>query len=1334
MINGVSANDQAGFFVSSAGDVNGDGLIDVIVGTFSDDPNGVDSGAAFVVFGKTTSTAVQLSAVEAGTGGFVINGVSAGDRAGGAVSAAGDVNGDGLADVIVGAGADDPNGSASGASFVVFGKTTGTVVQLSTVESGTGGFVIRGASTDDLSGCSVSSAGDVNGDGLTDLIVGNRSGAPNGVLSGAAYVVFGKTSGTVVELSTVAGGTGGFAIQGASAGDQTGISVLSGGDVNGDGLADLVVGAHTADPNGDRSGVAYVVFGKTTGTTVQLSNVIAGSGGFVMKGVSAIDYAGFAVSAVGDVNGDGLSDVIIGAFGDDLRGSSSGNAFVVFGKTNSTAVQLSTVEAGTGGFVINGFSAGDEAGRSVSAVGDINGDGLADVMVGVRRADVSGNNSGASYVVFGKTSGTALELSSIGAGVGGFVIQGVSANDYAGVSIAAAGDVNGDGLADLIVGAYKDDPNGDLSGASFVIFGSSNWVGSSVTLGTSGVDTQTGTSSADYIISGDGADTVDGGGGADVLYTGKGNDLIKIDNNSFSAIDGGTGTDTLRFDAAISLDLTSIANDNLIGINAIDLSADSGNSTLTLNIFDLYDMTDEVSGDHHDLTITAAVGDTIALATSSNEPTGGEWVKHGGDYEYTLSDGTVAAEIHLVGQATVTGVDRVLIDAVQLSTIVAGTGGFAINGRCSRDYSGISVSDAGDVNGDGLADLIVGANNAYARGSYSGQSYVVFGKTTGTAVQLSTVANGTGGFAINGRCSNDYSGISVSSAGDVNGDGLADLLVGAWSADPNALSSSGQSYVIFGKTAGTAVELSAVAAGTGGFAMNGLTTSDLSGWAVSGSGDINGDGLADVLVTARAADPNGANSGQNYVVFGKTSGTAVELSTVATGTGGFAMNGLSANFQAGESISGAGDVNGDGLMDLIIGSKSGEPHGSSSGQSYVVFGKTAGTLVQLTNVLTGTGGFVINGQISGDQAGKTVSAAGDVNGDGLADLIVGGYAADPNSLNAAGQAYVVFGKTAGTAVELSSVVAGTGGFAINGQVALDYAGFSVGSAGDFNGDGLADLIVGAKMADPNSLSASGQSYVVFGKTSGTAIQLSSVVAGSGGFAINGQCASDQSGISVSGAGDVNGDGMADLIVGASYADPNSKTSSGQSYVIFGSSNFTAGSVTLGTSSADTMSGTSSADYFISGDGADTVDGNGGTDVLYTGNGNDLIKIDNGTFTRIDGGAGTDTLRFDAAISLNLTNLANDKLVGINAIDMSADGGSSTLTLNLFDVFDMTDEVSGLHHDLDVTGASGDTLTVSAASNQPATGSWVQSGSDYNFTVGSDVLAQIHVTGALTVNV
>ncbi len=502
-----------------------------------------------------------------------------------------------------------------------------------------------------------------------------------------------------------------------------------------------------------------------------------------------------------------------------------------------------------------------------------------------------------------------------------------------------------------------------------------------------------------------------------------------------------------------------------------------------------------------------------------------------------------------VGASMIAGLAGSAQAAIELSDVTAGTGGFAMSGEAAFDYSGGTVSAAGDVNGDGFADVIVGAGANDSNGTSSGRSYVVFGKVGGTLVQLSDLAAGAGGFAIDGKAY-DAAGVSVSEAGDVNGDGIADLIVGASGVDSNGVN-SGSSYVVFGKATGTLVQITDVTAGTGGFAIDGEAANDDSGYSVSAAGDVNGDGLADLIVGALGADPNGSSSGRSYVVFGKATGTLIQLSDVTAGTGGFTISGEAAGDVAGLSVSTAGDVNGDGLADVIVGARYADPNGAQSGRSYVVFGKANGANVQLSDVaLFGTGGFAINGEVAGDEAGFSVSGAGDVNGDGLADLIVGARGADPNG-NGSGRSYVVFGKSTGALVQLSDVTAGAGGFAMNGENVLDRSGRSVSAAGDVNGDGFADVIVGAYLADPNLPygSAGGRSYVVFGKTGGTLVQLSAVTAGAGGFAIDGEGFEDYSGNRVSSAGDVNGDGLTDLIVGAFRADPNGDRS-GRSYVVF----------------------------------------------------------------------------------------------------------------------------------------------------------------------------------------
>jgi hypothetical protein len=473
-----------------------------------------------------------------------------------------------------------------------------------------------------------------------------------------------------------------------------------------------------------------------------------------------------------------------------------------------------------------------------------------------------------------------------------------------------------------------------------------------------------------------------------------------------------------------------------------------------------------------------------------------------------------------------------------------GNRGFRIDGIDAGDYSGESVSGAGDVNGDGLADLIVGAYHADPRGdSNAGESYVVFGKAGNATVDLANL--GAGGFRIDGAGANDSSGQSVSGAGDVNGDGLADLIVGAFGAAPGNMSGAGESYVVFGKVSNAPVDLANL--GAGGFRIDGIDIDDFSGRSVSGAGDVNGDGLADLIIGAPFADPNGDSSGgECYVVFGKADNTPVDLASL--GAAGFRIDGIDTDDDSGRSVSGAGDVNGDGLADLIIGAPLADPGGDSlAGESYVVFGKGDNSTVDLANL--GAGGFRIDGIDADDRSGQSVSGAGDVNGDGLADLVIGASFADPGGDSSAGESYVVFGRGSNSSLDLANLSAG--GFRIDGIDARDFAGRSVAGAGDVNGDGLADLIIGAPSADPGGDSYAGETYVVFGKAGNLPVDLANL--GAGGFRIDGIDVQDLSGRSVSGAGDVNGDGLGDLIVGASRANAGDRNDAGESYVVFSTS-------------------------------------------------------------------------------------------------------------------------------------------------------------------------------------
>jgi Ca2+-binding RTX toxin-like protein len=1393
IIQGDAAYDRAGRSVSNAGDINGDGYDDMIVGAFGGDDGGTYAGEAYVVFGSASGFGVDvagrqvidltsLSAAE----GFIIQGDTANDYSGWSVSSAGDINGDGYDDMIVGAPRGDDGGSLAGEAYVVFGSASGfgtdvggrQVIDLTTLSSSEG-FIIQGDATGDYAGTSVSSAGDVNGDGYDDLIVGAYRGDDGGSYAGEAYVVFGTASGFGVDVSgrqvidlTSLSVAEGFIIQGDVAGDQAGRSVSSAGDINGDGFDDLIVGSSRSSAAGYEAGEVFVVFGSAGGfgtadgagrQVIDVASLTAAEG-FVILGDDEYDLTGSSVSSAGDVNGDGYDDLIISSFAaygsGPSRYSAYGESYVVFGSANGfgsdvggrQVIDLTDLTAAEG-FIISGAQSGDLAGAlSVSSAGDVNGDGYDDLIVGAVGGDDGGYSAGEAYVVFGTANGfgsdvagrQVMDLAQF-TETQGFLIQGDAVFDKAGTSVASAGDINGDGYDDLIVGALYGDDGGNYAGEAYVVFGSA-------TGSTTGL-TASGTAGANAIIGSAGNDTLTGAGGADVIRGGAGDDVIGVSDAGFQRIDGGGGSDTLRLDGSgIDLDFTAIAQNTVTGIERIDLTG-SGDNSLTLTALDVFDMVEARSGGVAILRVNGDAGDTVDFSDSGWTSIG--QVTEGAVTYNRYTNGN--AEVRVEAGVSASGVPAPVIDLTTLSS----SEGFIIQGDAAGDYAGWSVSSAGDVNGDGFDDLIVGAIGGDDGGSYAGEAYVVFGSGSGfgsdvggrQVIDLTTLSPSQG-FIIQGDAAYDFAGVSVSSAGDINGDGYDDLIVGAVRGDDGGVD-AGEVYVVFGSASGfgsdvsgrQVIDLTSLTAAEG-FIIQGDEADDLAGASVSSAGDINGDGYDDLIVGSQSGSDGGTFAGEAYVVFGSASGfgtadgagrQVIDLTSL-TAAEGFIIQGDAAYDRAGYSVSSAGDVNGDGYDDLIVGAPSGDDGGVDAGEVYVVFGSASGfgsdvsgrQVIDLTT-LSSSEGFIIQGDEADDFVGSSVSSAGDINGDGYDDLIVGGaFFYDP--AHSTNEAYVVFGSANGfgsdvggrQVIDLTSLTAAEG-FIIQSDTDFDVTGRSVSSAGDVNGDGYEDLIVGAPRGNDGG-SYAGGAYVIFGSASGFGSDVGgrqvldlATLSSSEGFIIQGDAAGDYAGASVSSAGDVNSDGFDDLIVGARLGDDGGSFA-GEAYVVFGSA--------TGSTTGLTASGTAGANAIIGSAGDDTLVGAGGADVIRGGAGDDVIGVSDATFARIDGGGGSDTLRLDGAgIALDFTAIAQNTVTGIERIDLTGSGDNS-LTLTALDVFDMVEARSGGVAILRVNGDAGDTVTLTG-------GAWVSAGTivedsvTYDrFTLGN---AEVRVETAITVS-
>jgi len=462
---GNAAADYFGRSVNTAGDIDNDGYADIIIGAFG--KNSL-AGAAYVIYGGERSSLsdfdLSTTSLNPQTTGFMITGN--GGSLGISVSTAGDIDKDGYDDIIVGAYTENIQ---TGIVYVIYGakKSSMSNIDLTsdTLDPLTTGFTITGNTYGDSLGFSVSTAGDINNDGYSDLIIGAFG-------KSTAYVIYGgpKSSMSNIDLSTttLTPLSTGFTITTNGGGaDKFGYSVSTAGDINNDGYDDIIIGAYAKNT---AQGAAYIIYGgkKSSMSNIDLSttSLHSVSKGFMITGNAPNDQFGIFVSTAGDINNDDYSDIIIGA---NTKSSSTGAAYVIYGgeKSSLSDIDLSTtaLTPATTGFTIGGNSASDNFGRAVSKAGDMNKDGYNDIIVGAYT-----KNQGVAYVIYGgeKSSMSDIDLSitTLDSLTTGFMITGEAGSDNFGISVGIAGDVDKDGYTDIIIGAHS--WNGG-QGAAYVI-------------------------------------------------------------------------------------------------------------------------------------------------------------------------------------------------------------------------------------------------------------------------------------------------------------------------------------------------------------------------------------------------------------------------------------------------------------------------------------------------------------------------------------------------------------------------------------------------------------------------------------------------------------------------------------------------------------------------------------------------------------------------------------------------------------------------------------------------------------------------------------------------
>jgi hypothetical protein len=1124
--------------VASAGDLDGDGYGDIVIGAPYYDDGENNEGAVFVWYGKNlrTCTPGTPCSVTSASHDWRYESGLAGDLLGHSVASAGDVNGDGIGDLIAGAVNYD---TYRGRVFVWYGQPgVGLGASLRPAD-----WIRSGEAQHHRFGSSVSTAGDVNGDGYDDILIGSTSYTLT--WEGVVYLFYGG----VVPFEEDP-----WRYSSRQAETQLGFSVSTAGDVNGDGFADILAGAPYYDEIGQvDSGALYFWYGSAGGMGANQRppdwKVTTGH---------VDDRLGFSAAFAGDLNGDGLSDIVAGAPGwDNSTAYDRGKVYVFYGSPG-------------GALTYHGMGNPDpqanaQFGYTVASAGDVNGDGYSDVIIAAPFFDQDGADRGKVYLWHGSAQGTGLfqrapDWTAIGEGAG----------HRFGFSVASAGDVNGDGYGEVIIGAQYYNNGQTYEGAAYL------WSGSNAGLLPDyvwRVESNKYGTDLGYVVAG--AGDLDGDGYGDLVVGAQGYDNVQENEGAVFVWYGINLLDCFATRCQAYMDLPGSGSNwkyesNQAGAQ-LGWSAASAGDVNGDGYSDLIagaNLWDGAAADQGRVYVW--FGSASGLGPDPNWSAVGEGGSDPTGHRFGWSVGTA-------GDVNGDGFDDIIIGSLGYSESVKAWEGavyvfYGSAGGIQADFwkyrsdrtetrLGISVSSAGDVNGDGYADILAGALGYDSGHTDEGAALLWYGSAEGLKNNL----DGTNGKEPDWRIESDQAnaqlGHVVASAGDVNGDGLSDILLGAYLYDFPSRADAGTVYLYHGAETGLRAEARDLLAGDQAQARLGA--------AAASAGDINGDGYSDLIV---GAPGYGGGLGRVYVYPGSPHGFDLSGAWYATGD--------QVNSGFGASVNSAGDLNGDGYADIVIGAYGYKSGGLSVGAAFVWFGSRTGL---------GSAGSPATApwKAYGDQAngffGRSVGTAGDVNGDGFNDLLVSADGYD-NGQTDEGRVYLYYGSPAG--------LPGSPSWTAESNQAGAFFGYSAASAGDVNGDGFSDLLVGASKLTSGQQNE-GAIYAFYGSASGLS-------AAPDWFVESNQIGA-QLGFSVGTAGDVNGDGYSDVIVSATYYKGGStwrNIDEGGVFVWYGSpAGLRAGDGDLSSADWSAVGGQPGAQFGYSAGTAGDINGDGYSEVI-----------------------------------------------------------------------------------------------------------------------------------------